>query len=342
MSNHEMTIIPHSFEENFVICSRFSAQDPKITFAAKGLLWCLLSRPKTWIVRIGELASLYQGKRQRGNGRDAIYEMIEELKENRYIYYQKIRKKNGQYQYSYHVFHTPYSEEQIKIMFPHPDYPDLDNPDLDNPDLVYPDDYKVENKKVDKEERRYKKQQQQQSPPQTPPPEGPVVVVVSSDSKKDTEDIQNLLKPFGESSILKEIALSMTLDEVSDAVKAVNQCAEREDLENPQGCLRVALLNKWKPSVKFVKEKNVETQRPDPVNFKGWDDYKTDNNRINGEKLSKAFLEVKDQYPGRLIHCNFDSIKFRKDEYSEEIEISFKDPEFHEKVIEAKKMLKEM
>jgi hypothetical protein len=154
MSDHEMTIIPQSFEENFVICSRFTAQDENLSFAAKGLLWNLLSRPKDWIIHTNELAKIYKGKKQRGNGSDAIDEMIKELKELRYIYYKRSRLFNGQFKHIYIIFHTPYTDQQIQKMFPEGDYPPVVNPALVNPPI-----YKEAIEKGDIE-----KQQQPQTP----------------------------------------------------------------------------------------------------------------------------------------------------------------------------------
>ena len=69
---------PRNAEHPYFSSARAAAQDENISYEAGGLLWYLLSKPDDWEVRIPDL-------QKNGAGRDKVYSMLKELKENGYI-----------------------------------------------------------------------------------------------------------------------------------------------------------------------------------------------------------------------------------------------------------------
>jgi len=103
-------------DSHFTVTFNKTPEDDRLSFAAKGLLWYLLSRPTDWSIYTKQLSSIYKGQ-SRGNGREAIENMINELKKYGYLKYTKSRNSNGTWQHRYDVYPIPYDDFQIK--FPH-------------------------------------------------------------------------------------------------------------------------------------------------------------------------------------------------------------------------------
>ena len=97
------TIHRISLNTKFTITSNATHEDSQLSFAAKGLLGYIISRPENWKVHTWQLAKIYQGDK-RGNGMDSIRSMIQELKDEGYIVYTKTRNDSGQWMHRYDVY----------------------------------------------------------------------------------------------------------------------------------------------------------------------------------------------------------------------------------------------
>jgi hypothetical protein len=86
MSN---TIIRASRRDRFVVMDQRAVEDDRLSWAARGLLCYLLSRPDDWKVMVNDL-------RKRGNlGRDGIYRLLRELRTVGYAKFLRLRDRNG-------------------------------------------------------------------------------------------------------------------------------------------------------------------------------------------------------------------------------------------------------
>ena len=86
MSN---TIIRAARRDRFVVMDQRAVEDTRLSWAARGLLGYLLSRPDDWKVLVSDL-------RKRGNlGRDGIYRLLRELRTVGYARFLRMRDKNG-------------------------------------------------------------------------------------------------------------------------------------------------------------------------------------------------------------------------------------------------------
>ena len=86
MSN---TIIRAPRRHRFVIMDQRAVEDDRLSWAARGLLCYLLSRPDDWKVMVNDL-------RKRGNlGRDGIYRLLRELRTVGYARFLRLRDKHG-------------------------------------------------------------------------------------------------------------------------------------------------------------------------------------------------------------------------------------------------------
>ena len=123
MSN---TIIRARRRHRFVILDQRAVEDSRLSWAARGLLAYLLSRPDDWRVLINDL-------RKRGDqGRDGIYKLLRELREAGYVRFQRSRDAQDRIRGgTYLVQEIPGS--------PHPDLPDTAEPDTAEPDTAEPD-----------------------------------------------------------------------------------------------------------------------------------------------------------------------------------------------------------
>lgn len=113
MSN---TIIRAPRRDRYVVMDQRAVEDDRLSWAARGLLAYLLSRPDDWKVLVNEL-------RKRGNlGRDGIYRLLRELRTVGYARFLRLRDKNGRIRGGIYLI------REI-----------ADSPDPDLPDTVLPD-----------------------------------------------------------------------------------------------------------------------------------------------------------------------------------------------------------
>ena len=86
MSN---TIIRAPRRDRFVIIDQHAIEDDRLSWAARGLLGYLLSRPDDW-------KALVNGLRKRGDlGRDGIYQLLRELRNAGYMRFVRKRDRQG-------------------------------------------------------------------------------------------------------------------------------------------------------------------------------------------------------------------------------------------------------
>jgi hypothetical protein len=120
------TIIRARRRHRFLILDQAAVEDTRLSWAARGLLAYLLSRPDDWKVLINDL-------RKKGDlGRDGIYRLLKELRSAGYVRFQRARDPQGRIRGgTYFVQEIPAS--------PHPDWPDTAPPDTAAPPPVEPD-----------------------------------------------------------------------------------------------------------------------------------------------------------------------------------------------------------
>jgi hypothetical protein len=122
MSN---TIIRAPRRHRFVVMDQRAVEDDRLSWAARGLLCYLLSRPDDWKVLVNDL-------RKRGNlGRDGIYRLLRELRTLGYARFQRVRDKHGR------IRGGIYFIREIADS-PYPDLPDTVLPDTALPGPAKP------------------------------------------------------------------------------------------------------------------------------------------------------------------------------------------------------------
>lgn len=122
MSN---TIVRAARRHRFVIVDQRAIEDIRLSWAARGLLGYLLSRPDDWKVLVNDL-------RKRGNlGRDGIYRLLRELRDAGYMRFVRKRDRHGR------IRGGTYFVQEIATS-PHPDLPDMAEPDTAEPYPVNP------------------------------------------------------------------------------------------------------------------------------------------------------------------------------------------------------------
>jgi len=101
--------------QRFVIVDQSAVEDRRLSWAARGLLAYLLSRPDDWKVLVNDL-------RKRGNlGRDGIYSLLRELRAAGYLRYQHNRDARGRLRGGTYIV--------SELPAPRPGLPDTDGPD---------------------------------------------------------------------------------------------------------------------------------------------------------------------------------------------------------------------
>lgn len=122
MSN---TIIRAPRRSRFVVIDQSAIEDSRLSWAARGLLGYLLSRPDDWRVLVGDL-------RKRGDlGRDGIYRLLKELRATGYMRFERSRDKHGR------IRGGRYIVQEIAGS-PDPDLPDMAKPNLATPTPANP------------------------------------------------------------------------------------------------------------------------------------------------------------------------------------------------------------
>lgn len=119
------TIVRAPRRDRFLVIDQCIIDDTRLSWAARGMLAYLLSRPDNWQVRIKDL-------QRRGNmGRDGTYKLVNELRSTGYVEFQQGRDSRGRIRGgSYVVREIPKQ--------PLPEDPDTGLPEQAPPDPVDP------------------------------------------------------------------------------------------------------------------------------------------------------------------------------------------------------------
>lgn len=108
----------------FVIVDQAAVEDTRLSWAARGLLAYLLSRPDDWKVLVNDL-------KKRGNlGRDGIYALLRELHSAGYVRFERNRDAQGRMRGGTYIV--------SEVPTPRPSKPDADSPDMASPRPVQP------------------------------------------------------------------------------------------------------------------------------------------------------------------------------------------------------------
>lgn len=132
-----MSIVKINKRQNpFAQIDKFVFEDDTISWKAKGILGYLLSKPDGWKVNISDIVSHAPkdeaGNSKKGNGEDAVYEALKELRFNGYASLTITRVKGKIVGSDWEVF-------EVKQEQPYRDNPDTDLPDTGKPDADLPD-----------------------------------------------------------------------------------------------------------------------------------------------------------------------------------------------------------
>ncbi|MEA3243874.1 MAG: hypothetical protein U9Q19_10635 [Pseudomonadota bacterium] len=119
------TIIRAPRRHRFVIIDQRAVEDTSLSWAARGMLGYLLSRPDDWKVLVNDL-------RKRGDlGRDGIYRLLRELRNTGYMRFVRKRDRQGR------IRGGTYIVREIAAS-PHTGFPDTDQPNKAVPYTAYP------------------------------------------------------------------------------------------------------------------------------------------------------------------------------------------------------------
>lgn len=121
-----------TYLSHYCIFSNKAAEDPNLSWAAKGLLVYLISRGPNWKIHVWQLAKVYQGE-AKGNSRDAVRNLLKELRDAGYVRYEKFQDEQGKWNHRYKAYPEPI--EEFKKKFPQTDDPALDNPTPADPSI---------------------------------------------------------------------------------------------------------------------------------------------------------------------------------------------------------------
>ena len=100
--------------EGYTIMSNHHLRDPKLSYAAKGLLSFMLTLPDKWDYSFGGLVQISK------EGKSSIRTLINELKEAKYIKISQYRNAKGFFQYNYDVYEIPFDMPIKTTNYPTP------------------------------------------------------------------------------------------------------------------------------------------------------------------------------------------------------------------------------
>jgi len=131
-----MSVIKIQRRENpFVQIDKSVFEDDQISWKAKGVLGYLLSKPHGWKVHVSDIVNHAPkdeaGQSKKGNGEDAVYQALSELRIAGYASL-SVRRENGV------IVGKEWLISELKCANPYRDNPDMANPEIDNPDVDNP------------------------------------------------------------------------------------------------------------------------------------------------------------------------------------------------------------
>ena len=101
--------------EGYTIMSNHHLRDPKLSYAAKGLLSFMLTLPDKWDYSFGGLVQISK------EGKSSIRTLINELKDSKYIKIIQYRNDKGFFQYNYDVYEIPFDMPIKTANYPTPE-----------------------------------------------------------------------------------------------------------------------------------------------------------------------------------------------------------------------------
>lgn len=118
-------------KSNFTIIANAVLRDENLSFRARGVLACILSRPDNWKTTAESLA------RESKEGRSAILTVLKELEQVGYMTRRKYRNDKGQWVWESYVFDTVQSQEsEPESNNPPTDYPTSGEPSTEIQPLI--------------------------------------------------------------------------------------------------------------------------------------------------------------------------------------------------------------
>lgn len=129
----DKTIFRIQHHEDYFAVSRKTAQDSRLSFEARGILFYLLSKCDTWEVRVEDL------KREGGIGRDKVYRILRELTAAGYLRRDRINNpKTGQWAWGDYLVY------EVSC----PEKPYTENPYTENKEILNNREFKKEREAV--------------------------------------------------------------------------------------------------------------------------------------------------------------------------------------------------
>ena len=127
------TIYKIKSKDNFVIINRHLIENPQLSYEARGLLACMLAKPKDWVIY-----SSYFIKNSPA-GRDKVRRIFNELIKFGYLVKSEHRSEKGHYSSpQYTVHESPISSGSDVKIVPKPENPSTDNPLAEKPSPLNP------------------------------------------------------------------------------------------------------------------------------------------------------------------------------------------------------------
>ena len=91
--------------KHYTVLSPILTGDKKLSFAARGMMAYLLSKPDDWQARVSDLIN------QSPASKDAVRSIINELIKHRYMKHTRKRRDDGTFDYETEVFEEPFASE---------------------------------------------------------------------------------------------------------------------------------------------------------------------------------------------------------------------------------------
>ena len=102
-------------DDSFTVVTNNILRDKQLSMSAKGLLCTMLSLPPEWDYSFNGLVAICK------EGKSAVRNTINELKDAKYIKISQYRSERGYYQYKYTVYRKPYENRDLSNNYPTPE-----------------------------------------------------------------------------------------------------------------------------------------------------------------------------------------------------------------------------
>ena len=102
--------------KDYTVMSNTHLRDKNLSFKAKGLLSVMLSLPEEWDYSMNGLVAISK------ENLTAVRNTLTELEANRYLIRERKQNTKGQFEYEYHIYETPHTENTV-TQTPHTENP---------------------------------------------------------------------------------------------------------------------------------------------------------------------------------------------------------------------------